>query len=237
VLERPKYFDNINYKTRIQISRRALSQMILMAAEGLKSLHFSGYVHGDIKPQNMLLSREGVVLIDSLALKEGEVSPGLSPDWAAPEQLLMRPISKSSDIFPLGLMLCAVIGAELTGEYIQYKLPSSGDEPLIVPILRDPILFLPLKEKTLTFAGRKAWFDFIETCLRYDSSQRPTDADAFIIGLKRLCNDYPLEGEVVFEIKSTLLPDLALFPDGSKKPCRIIADRWTSLRRRRINQW
>jgi len=237
ILERPRYFENITYTSRVRMRRSVLAEIILMAAKELKKLHDSQCIHGDLKPQNVLLSKDGVALIDSLHLKEGEISPGLSPDWASPEQLLMHPVSKSTDIFPLGLMLCMIVGGELSGEYIQHLIPSEGHDPLFIPVLRDPVLYLSIESKALPLQGRPAWFQFIETCLKYDSSKRPRDADDFVEGLGTLCRDYPLEGSIRFEIGGTLSPELAVFPDGTQKPCRMIVDRWTSLRRTRPSRW
>jgi serine/threonine protein kinase len=205
--------------------------MIIRAGEKLAALHLSGRIHGDIKPQNMLLSSNDIALIDSLNLHEGEIPPALSPDWAAPEQLLMRAVSKATDIYPLGLMLCALISGQLTGEYVQYVLPASNRDELIVPLVRNPIIYLSPRDEMLTLAGRKAWFDLVESCLAFDMSQRPKDADDFTAGLKSVCHKYPLEGSIEIEIKPALSPELAIFDDGSEQPCRVITDKWSSLQR------
>jgi Domain of unknown function (DUF4062)/Protein kinase domain len=231
VLEKPKYSENISYVTKFRISRRSIAEMIIMAAERLKTSHLCGCIHGDIKPQNMLLSRDEIALIDSLNLQEGEIPPAVSPDWAAPEQLLMRPVSKATDIYPFGLMLCALIGGQLTGEYVQYVLPASNREELIVPLVRNPIIYLSPRDQKLILAGRKVWFDLIESCLAFNVSQRPKDADEFITGLRTVCDKYPLEGSIEIEVRPTLSPELAIFSDGSEQPCRIITDNWSSLQR------
>jgi serine/threonine protein kinase len=179
----------------------------------------------------MLLSHSEIVMIDSLNLHEGEIPPALSPDWAAPEQLLMWPVSKATDIYPFGLMLCALIGGQLTGEYVQYVLPATNREELIVPLVRNPIVYLSPHDDKLMLAGRKAWFELIESCLSFNVSERPKDADEFITALGAVCNKYPLEGNIEIEIKPALSPELAIFSDGSEQPCRIITDRWSSLQR------
>lgn len=231
VLERPKYYENTSYATRVQTSLTSLVEMIARAASRLYDLHKAGYVHGDIKPQNMLLSEDGVALIDSLNLNEGDIPPGLSPDWASPEQLLMHHVSKATDIYPFGLMLAMVLGAELSGELVQYSLPSRGGASLRVPMLKNPVLYLDVEDRILSIDKRRAWFDFVERCLRYVPSERYEDAGAFGRALEEVSAECPLRGQVEFEIRATLCPELALLPDGSESPCRMITDRWTSIRR------
>lgn len=233
-LERPKYFENTTYTTKVETNLASLVDMILRAAQSLSDFHRAGYVHGDIKPQNILLSRNGVVLIDSLTLNEGDIPPGLSPDWASPEQLLMEPVSRATDIYPFGLMLTMVLGAELTGELTQYALPGHRRESILIPMLRNPGVYLEVENKVLSLEKRKPWFDFVERCLRYDPSERFEDIDAFVGVLSELCNHYPIEGVVEFEMRGTLSPELALMPDGSESPCRMVTDNWPSLQRPRL---
>jgi serine/threonine protein kinase len=205
--------------------------MIMRAANKLKPLHAAGSIHGDLKPQNILLSQSEPVLIDSLNLEEDEIPPALSPDWAAPEQLLMQSVSKATDIYPLGLMLCGLVGGQLTGEYVQYLLPSPYREELIVPLVRNPLIYVDPQDKELILASRKPWFDFIENCLSFEKSSRPKDANEFVSELNSLCNKYPLEGSVQIDIGPPLLPELAVLNDGSERPFRVLMDKWTSLRR------
>lgn len=83
-------------------------------AEGLSCLHASGRVHRDIKPTNVLVTREGrVVIMDFglvLDLRAGEESthhafPLGTVSYMAPEQAAQLPAGPAADWYSLGVML------------------------------------------------------------------------------------------------------------------------------------
>lgn len=75
-------------------------------AEGLSALHESGYVHSDIKPNNIMLTRGvGVKIIDfgqscPMGAKKERIQG--TPDYIAPEQVHRRPLDRRTDVFNLG---------------------------------------------------------------------------------------------------------------------------------------
>lgn len=110
-------------------SARTLAVLALRVAETLCHLHGSGIVHGDLKPENIVIGgSDEPVLVDFGAAAEGygdtlsqsslvRGGPWLSPGYAAPEVMLGEPPSARSDLFSFGTLLFEL----LTG-----RLPARG---------------------------------------------------------------------------------------------------------------
>jgi serine/threonine-protein kinase len=83
------------------------------SAQGLKALHNAGWLHCDIKPNNILRSDSGVVKIIDFgqACKIGTTKERIqgTPDYIAPEQVARRPLSIKTDVFNLGATLYWVL--------------------------------------------------------------------------------------------------------------------------------
>ncbi len=101
----------------------------------LKYLHFHGVVHGDIKPQNIIVQPEShnIVLVDfglSMVKPTRESDPkGYTPVFSPPEQLRGSPLVPESDFYSLGMtMLYALSGSPDAA--LQLKVPANVPEPL-----------------------------------------------------------------------------------------------------------
>ncbi|MEU8971954.1 serine/threonine-protein kinase [Streptomyces monashensis] len=87
-------------------------------AEGLAAVHEQGVTHRDLKPQNVILSPQGPLLIDfgiargteDTALTQTGFAPG-TPGYSAPEVLIHNQVGPAVDVFALGAtMAYAVTG-------------------------------------------------------------------------------------------------------------------------------
>src|SRR5579884_3923895 len=105
---------------------RAL-ELAMQIARGLAFAHANGYVHRDVKPQNVLLNGDGQAKVTdfgiarSLDVKHGVTQTGTvlgTSDYIAPEQAQGRPVDEHTDVYSLGIVLYEL----LTGE-----LPFTGD--------------------------------------------------------------------------------------------------------------
>ena len=68
----------------------------------------------------------------------GTRSPALTRSWAAPEQVLCRPVSGQTDQYPLGLMLLQLVEGALYGEEARVLIPVGGrnvEAHLTIPFL------------------------------------------------------------------------------------------------------
>jgi serine/threonine protein kinase len=108
-----------------------LPSIVEQASEGLYYLHSKGYVHCDIKPDNILLSREWEVkLIDFTIAKKiktgfGKLFAGKTKvegtrSYMSPEQIRGGTLEPRSDIYSMGCMIYELI----TG-----KAPYTGNTP------------------------------------------------------------------------------------------------------------
>jgi serine/threonine-protein kinase len=101
-------------------------RLFLEVLEAVAHAHANLIVHRDIKPQNVLVDREGRPrLLDFGVAKlietgpeaapgvTGEIAAALTPDYAAPEQVTGGDITTATDVYGLGSLLCVL----LTGKH------------------------------------------------------------------------------------------------------------------------
>lgn len=102
-----------------RLALRARLELFLQVCDAVKEAHRRLVVHRDLKPSNILVDGSGrVKLLDfgiatliHVATEEAEADDGdadvypLTRRWASPEQLRGEPVTTSSDIYQLGLIL------------------------------------------------------------------------------------------------------------------------------------
>ena len=112
----------------------------------LKYLHMHGVVHGDIKPQNIIVQPHDhtSVLVDyglsQVKPKSGSKPMGYTPYFAAPEQMEGKPLIPQTDLYSLGMTMIFALGGDI--EYI--KVPGHTP-PGMVSLIKDLIKRDPLR--------------------------------------------------------------------------------------------
>lgn len=87
----------------------AVCDWFKQVAMGLRAMHEAGWVHADIKPNNILVTDQGIVKIIDFGQScrigtEKERIQG-TPDYIAPEQVKRQPLTPRTDVFNLGATL------------------------------------------------------------------------------------------------------------------------------------
>jgi serine/threonine-protein kinase PpkA len=148
------------------LSKRQVINIIRDVAKALEYAHQKGYVHRDVKPENIMLAEDGrVVLMDFGIARGSDTTLGMTktgraigtPYYMSPEQTKGQPVDHRTDIYSLGVVLYQM----LTG-YVPYDADSAiavGIKHVSAPIpqLPDSLRFLQ---------------PIINTCLSKDPAHR-----------------------------------------------------------------
>ncbi|ARE72765.1 serine/threonine protein kinase [Streptomyces sp. Sge12] len=161
---------------------QALWLLLREAAAGLAAVHALDMVHRDLKPSNVMLTLDGLTLIDFGVARAAEQSQltrtGMvvgTPAYMAPEQASgRRRLSGATDVFALGSVLA----------YAACGQPPFGDESghgVLYRIVHEEPDLDPLRELEPDLA------DLVAACLDKDPEGRPTAAEL----LERACAHGP----------------------------------------------
>ena len=149
------------------------------AASGLKAMHQMGYVHCDIKPNNILRNETGVVKIIDFgqSCRIGTVKERIqgTPDYIAPEQVARRPVGIQTDVFNLGATLYWAV----TGRHIPtlYTVNKKGENSFLLDTRIDTPQDLNPKVPT-------ALSNLVIECISTKPTKRPADMDEVITRLE-----------------------------------------------------
>jgi hypothetical protein len=89
---------------------RAVLSAIAGACDRLTVIHRAGLLHGDIKPANIIVGKDGQATLVDLGLaapwrEGGTAARGLTPKYAAPELRIGEPLTVRAEVYALGATL------------------------------------------------------------------------------------------------------------------------------------
>ncbi len=184
----------------LRVSRQRVAQMISTMLEKLSKLHKNGMVHCDLKPQNVLCLAGGLMPIDGINVKKGEVSAGMTMSYCAPEQILTLPVSPATDIYNLGIMLLSVVDCIVYGKTSTYVIPTGGSNVKQVKLLSEPMVYIDYESSNIENSeGIVYWKSFLERCLAFEARNRFQNIESFMSEYNHLLNIYPLKNYIEFK--------------------------------------
>ncbi len=152
----------------------------IQISQGLEAAHDNHIVHRDIKPQNIIISREGKVKVADFGIAKAATTNTVTQNavgsvhYLSPEQARGGYSDEKSDIYSLGVtmyeMLCG-------------KVPFAGDNTVSVALSH--IQYEPVPVKEVNPAVPHSVDMIVQKCMQKRPENRYLSASELIVDLKR----------------------------------------------------
>jgi serine/threonine protein kinase len=166
-----EYVNGKTLDTCPPISLPQMVQVFKCTADGLVHMHRRQVCHGDLKPNNIMVSRAGEVkIIDyGFARLQGETGPNRvqgTPEYMAPEQTKHKLINERTDIWNFGATMYRMVTFRLPPSTISVE---DGGVPVDRKIWAR--MFKPVED--FVPGAPAALCQLIHNCLSFDATKRP----------------------------------------------------------------
>jgi len=156
--------------------------------EGLAEAHQLGVIHRDLKPQNIMIDKQGSARIMDFGIARSLKGKGITgagvmigtPEYMSPEQVEGKDVDPQSDIYSLGVILYEMV----TGQ-----VPFEGDTPFTVGIKHKSEI--PKDPKELNTQMPEDLSRVILKCLEKDKEKRYQSAGVLCSELEKIEKGIP----------------------------------------------
>jgi tetratricopeptide (TPR) repeat protein/predicted Ser/Thr protein kinase/TolB-like protein len=160
----------------------------------LDAAHSAGIIHRDLKPQNVMLDKQGRILVMDFGLARQVESEGMTQtgallgtiEYMSPEQAMGKPLDQRSDLFALGLIFYEL----LTG-----KMPYKAETAMASLLKRNQDRAIPATEIDATIP--KGLSDIVGKCLERDLTLRYQSANEILADLDAWEGKRPINASIV----------------------------------------
>lgn len=156
----------------------------IQIAQGLEAAHSSHIIHRDIKPQNIIISREGRVKVTDFGIAKAASSNTITSNamgsvhYISPEQARGGFIDEKSDIYSLGITMY---------EMISGRVPFTGDSTVTIALAHIHEEAVPLS--TLVPRVPKSVEMIVNKCMQKKQELRYKSVSELIEDLKHAVSD------------------------------------------------
>ena len=168
----------IERKTKLEVKEAV--GIAIQIAQGMEAAHDNNIIHRDIKPQNIIISRDGKVKVTDFGIAKASNSNTITSNamgsvhYLSPEQARGGYSDEKSDIYSLGVTLY---------EMLSGKVPFAGDNTVSVAMLHIQGEAMPLRdlEENIPLSVDK----IVQKCMQKRPERRYHSASELIVDLKR----------------------------------------------------
>jgi hypothetical protein len=201
-------------------------EIFRQALRGLGYAHAQGVIHRDMKPSNIMLTREGVAKLTDFGIARAVGIPGLTrtgtalgtPAYMAPEQIQGHLVDQRSDIYSLGVTLYEMVAGRVPFEKPKdsdsdYQVLRAHIEQAPLPPSRLVATIPPFIEAAILKTMAKPPKDRFASCQEFEAALVPPELPP----TRRVVAATP---PGLRESEAAVAPGTAALPPASRVPAR-----------------